>query len=58
MYKLWRKITKFLAYTQEMNRINLVFLLKNSLKLISEGENRLTRYYSYGCILLANYKSW
>lgn len=28
MYKLWRKITKFLAYTQEMNRINLVFLQK------------------------------
>jgi hypothetical protein len=32
MYKIWRKITKNLAYMQEMSSRNVVFCTKNSLE--------------------------
>ena len=38
MYKIWRKITKNLAYMQEMSSRNVFFCEKNSLEFLFEGD--------------------
>ena len=45
MYKIWRKITKNLAYMQEMSSRNLFFAKKNSLEFLFEGEELLIGLY-------------
>ena len=45
MYKIWRKITKNLAYMQEMSSINLFFNKKNSLEFLFEGEELFIELY-------------
>ena len=45
MYKIWRKITKNLAYMQEMSSRNVFFCEKNSLEFLFEGEELLIGLY-------------
>ena len=52
MYKIWRKITKNLAYMQEMSSRNVFFCEKNSLEFLFEGEELLI--WVICCLLFTN----
>ena len=52
MYQIWRKITKNLAYMQEMSSINFVFSQKTPSSLVFEGEELFV--WAICCMLFTN----